>query len=359
MKVPIGIYIGATVAVVASAFVVFGTFSAPTTESVQRGYRGNGMDLIYHRADLIRLDKVNQPPEAIPKSDPAGQKASTVYQNLKVLGDVDVSEFNRLMASMAAWIAPTQSCNYCHSADGNFASDDLYPKRVARRMLQMTRHINADWQKHVGQTGVTCWTCHRGQPVPAYVWYENTGVGSGIAIASDNSSDAPLSRNPFASYLDKANEIRVASNEVLPGGYRQTMQDTEATYALMNHFSNALGVNCTFCHNTRVFNSWEQSSPQRKVAWYGIRMVRDLNQNYLAGLKDILPQARLGAHGESPKINCLTCHQGVSKPVLGARMAEQYPELLATNDVASVKQEDKKPDEQKKPEEKKPDEPKK
>ena len=30
----------------------------------------------------------------------------------------------------------------------------------------MTRHINADWKQHVAETGVTCYTCHRGKPVP-------------------------------------------------------------------------------------------------------------------------------------------------------------------------------------------------
>ena len=52
------------------------------------------------------------------------------------------------------------------------ADDSLYQKKVARRMLQMTQHINESWKdNHVGGTGVTCFTCHRGQPVPAHVWF--------------------------------------------------------------------------------------------------------------------------------------------------------------------------------------------
>ena len=42
-------------------------------------------------------------------------------------------------------------------------------------MLTMTRDINSNWQAHVGQTGVTCHTCHRGQPVPPYVWFVDPG----------------------------------------------------------------------------------------------------------------------------------------------------------------------------------------
>ena len=49
----------------------------------------------------------------------------------------------------------------------------------------------------------------------------------------------------------------------------------------MMHMSQSLGVNCTYCHNTRSFASWDASTPQRATAWYGIRMVRDLNNDYL------------------------------------------------------------------------------
>ena len=99
---------------------------------MQRGFRGTGMDLIYHKAELAAATSANVLPDAIDPVDKAGILSKTIYKNVKVLGDVDVAEFQRLMASITAWVAPTQGCNYCHSADGNFASDDLYTKRVAR-----------------------------------------------------------------------------------------------------------------------------------------------------------------------------------------------------------------------------------
>eukprot|EP01041_Mallomonas_annulata_P041336 gene41336-65399_t len=39
-------------------------------------------------------------------------------------------------------------------------------------MVEMTQHINADWKTHVAGTGVTCYTCHRGNPVPQNVWFK-------------------------------------------------------------------------------------------------------------------------------------------------------------------------------------------
>ncbi len=336
MKLPggIGLRIGAVVAVVAACFVIFGTFHGPQTKSVQHGYRGTGMDLVYARAELVAARADNGLPDAIDTVEPAGQKSSEVYQNVQVLGDIDVAEFNRLMASFAAWVAPKDGpqagCAYCHGNEGNFASDALYTKRVARRMLQMTRHINADWQPHVQKTGVTCYTCHRGQPVPSYVWFKNPGPASGMAVPTAAGGTSSLLTDPYTPYLDGTAEIRVASTTALPAGDRQSIKQTEGTYSLMMHMANSLGVNCTYCHNTRAFSNWSQSTPQRVSAWYGIRMVRDIDRNYLESLQDTFPVTRLGPHGDVAKVNCTTCHQGAFKPLLGASMVGSYPELIAS-----------------------------
>ena len=121
----------------------------------------------------------------------------------------------------------------------------------------------------------------------------------------------------------------MASTEALPNpdGNKTSIQRTEWTYALMMHMSTSLGVNCTYCHNTRSFQNWEQSSPQRVTAWHGIRMVRDMNQRYLVPLASTLPKDRLGPAGDGPKLNCATCHQGAFKPLYGASMVKDYPEL--------------------------------
>jgi photosynthetic reaction center cytochrome c subunit len=107
-----------------------------------------------------------------------------------------------------------------------------------------------------------------------------------------------------------------------------SIKDAEKTYALMMHTSSALGVNCTFCHNTQSFGAWDMSRAQRTSAYYGIRMVRDINANYIAPLQDVFPANRKGPHGDVYKVNCTTCHQGVSKPLGGVSMIAQAPSLL-------------------------------
>jgi photosynthetic reaction center cytochrome c subunit len=203
-------------------------------------------------------------------------------------------------------------------------------------MLQMTKHINAEWQPHVGATGVTCYTCHRGKNVPANIWFKDPGPETARGMAGNHAgqnSPAPavgfasLPFDPFTPFLEQDRGIRVVSTTALPEGNRQSIKQTEWTYGLMMHMSKGLGVNCTYCHNSRSFSAWDQSTPQRTTAWYGIRMVRDLNVDYLDPLLPVYPHNRLGPLGDAPKTSCTTCHQGAAKPLLGASMLKDYPEL--------------------------------
>ena len=310
----------------------------PPVETLQGGYRGLGMTtLINPRTDAAKAAK-NAVPEPIPGAPAEGAPASSVYHNIQVLKDLNVAQFARVMVAITQWVAPTdQSCNYCHTSD--MASDDRYTKVVSRRMLQMVRHINSDWKDHVGDTGVTCYSCHRGNAVPQYVWFTNPGESSASGLIAGNAGKnkpspavglTALPYDPFTRMLLEDKNIRVVSTTALPDGNRTSTKQTEGTYALMMHFSGALGVNCTYCHNTRSFAEWDSSTPKRTTAWYGIRLVRDLNNGYLKPLTDKFPGHRLGILGDVAKVNCATCHQGVFKPLYGVSMAKSYPELQGT-----------------------------
>jgi photosynthetic reaction center cytochrome c subunit len=91
--------------------------------------------------------------------------------------------------------------------------------------------------------------------------------------------------------------------------------------------ANSLGVNCTYCHGTRAFANWTQSTPQRVTAWHGIRMVRNLNTEFLIPIAAQLPKYRLGKLGDGPKLACATCHKGSFKPLAGVSMRKDYEEL--------------------------------
>ena len=307
----------------------------PPVETVQGGYRGLGMEQVINpRTDAVKAAD-NRIAAALPAAPADGPLASSVYKNIQVLKDLNVAQFTRVMLAMTQWVAPPdQSCNYCHGAD--MSSDDRYTKVVSRRMLQMVRHVNSDWKDHVGSTGVTCYTCHRGNAVPRYVWFTNPGQSSASGLIAGNAGKnkpsaavglTSLPYDPFTMYLLGDNNIRVVSTTALPEADRSSIKQTDATYALMIHMSESLGVNCTYCHNTRSFAAWDLSTPKRTTAWYGIRLARDLNNEYLTPLKSTFPEHRLGVLGDVAKVSCATCHQGVFKPLYGESMAKDYPEL--------------------------------
>ena len=308
----------------------------PPPESIQRGYRGVAMEQNFNPRLLEQQWGVNQAPAAGPAAAPGGPPSSKVYQNVQVLGDLSAGEFTRLMVAITNWVSPQQGCTYCHKEGEDMSSDSLYTKVVARRMLQMTQNINANWKTHVADTGVTCYTCHRGQPVPANIWFQNPGPQTATGWAGNRAGQnypapqvamASLPNDPFTPFLEQKNNIRVIPTTALPEGNRQSIKQTEWTYGLMMHFSQSLGVNCTYCHNSRSFFEWDGSTPQRSTAWYGIQMVRAVNTDYLDPLQRTYPRNRLGPLGDAPKANCGTCHQGVYKPLFGANMLKDYPEL--------------------------------
>lgn len=317
----------------------------PPVEVVQRGYRGTGMEQVINPGTFKASVAANQAPEAIPAVPASGPKAKDVYQNVQVLGDLSAGEFGRLMAAITEWVSPEEGCTYCHGTDG-FASDDKYTKKVARVMIAMTQRANEEWgEKHTAPTGVTCYTCHRGQPVPEYVWTENPGHKMAAALAKHPTGQniatpavgyTSLPYDPFTPYLEGDADIRMAGETALPTGNRKSIKQTEWTYSLMMHFSESLGVNCTYCHNSRAFANWEQSPPTRLKAWHGIRMVREMNNDYIGDTVDYLPDTRKGPMGDPLKLACNTCHQGAYKPLYGAPMLKDYPNL-ATQSAGSKK----------------------
>lgn len=337
--------IGLAIAGLAGLLLLRYGFERPPITTIQRGYRGVAMEQNYNPRLLAPVEAANVAPAPFPPVPAVGGPAGSVYKNVQVLKDVPVAEFTRLMASVTSWVAPTQGCTYCHVSGDDLASDNIYTKVVSRRMFQMTLDINKNWKSHVaatgptGANGVTCYTCHRGQPVPANIWFNDPGARIGKAGLGDRAGQnapspvsqyAALPNDPYSLYFKGDGtdlSLRVIPVSALPAHTGQTIKQAEFTYGLMMSITRALGVNCTYCHNSRSFYSWEGSPSQRVTAWYGISLVRALNNTYLTPLTSTFPPARLGPAGDGPKINCATCHAGVYKPLFGANMIKDYPVL--------------------------------
>lgn len=91
-------------------------------------------------------------------------------ENVKVLTELEGQPLRAEMKRIAAALGV--DCDHCH-VQGNFPSDEKLPKRTARRMIEMTKNINAQsfpkYQVKEGESvlgRVTCMTCHQGQTTP-------------------------------------------------------------------------------------------------------------------------------------------------------------------------------------------------
>lgn len=322
------------------------------TDSLQTGPRGTGMSVPEFTADLAKPDPTIEDYFTEEPYVPEGGEplAKDIYQNVQVLGDLTEDNFNRLMNAMTQWVSPDEGCAYCHGDVDleDYGNDDLYTKVVSRRMIQMTQNINENWDGHVNgvaEVGVNCYTCHRGEHVPSNIWFNITPVTeatSGWASvqnrATSLSQSTSLPSSAMEVYLTDPDslvnvhdlESRVAG---VPGLTEDvhTIQKTEMTYSLMNYFSNSLGVNCVFCHNSRAFYDGAQVTPQWGLALLGRQMVIEMNAEYLIPLKETYPAERLGpVYQDPPKAACKTCHKGYQRPLQGLNVIADWPELATS-----------------------------
>ncbi|QJF53319.1 photosynthetic reaction center cytochrome PufC [Roseobacter ponti] len=335
-------------AVFAAAIVV--TWGNPAqTASLQTGPRGTGMSVPEFNMDRLDADPTIEAYYTEEPYIPEGGEdlAKDIYENVQVLGDLTEDNFNRVMNAMTQWVSPEQGCAYCHG-DGDpetYGEDALYTKVVSRRMIQMTQNINENWGGHVnavGEVGVNCYSCHRGENVPSEIWFNispvNEAAGGWASVqnrATSVSQSTSLPSNALEVYLTDYEPVNVhaleSREEGVPGIDNASIQKTEMTYSLMNYFSNSLGVNCVFCHNSRAFYDPEQITPQWATALLGRQMVIELNQEYLIPLEAEYPEDRLGPiYGDAPKAACKTCHKGYQRPLQGMNVIADWPELATS-----------------------------
>ena len=130
----------------------------------------------------------------------AGGRQAGPPQNLKVLPkDWSRQQVQQLMQTFveSLGVAPPagEGCGHCHTVDPNapppppgrgpqmdFALDTNEKKDVARKMIQMTMAVNADYLKDVGDTTkkerVSCYTCHHGEKTPPVLPAAGWGRGN-------------------------------------------------------------------------------------------------------------------------------------------------------------------------------------
>ena len=299
----------------------------------------------------VRLEQSanNQAPPPLPPAVTGGPSATETYKNVKVLTDVSAAEFMRTQQALTDWVSPKEGCGFCHAGQ-DFASDAKPTKQIARVMLQMVRHINADWKSHVAPAGVTCYTCHRGQVQPAQIWYLSPPAPNypmvDKAESWNEAADTVMKFFPddgYQEYFLQDEPIRVQSVTALPSNTISSQVEAKRIYEMMMTLSNGIGVNCGYCHNSRAIYDWSQSSPFRWSGMSGLQLMRDINRNFLlvadAGVPltrqrvhetqlPVLPARETGLQNGNGLALCGTCHAGEPNPLNGVNMIDAYPALV-------------------------------
>jgi photosynthetic reaction center cytochrome c subunit len=312
------------------------------TESLQTGPRGTGMSVPEFKLDLAKPDPsiesflASTSAPVVPQGgeQTAGEARENVPPGLEGL---TVENYDRLLAAMRVWTGIPDL----------FESPDNYQTAVGHVMIGMTQNLNEEWSGHVNankEVGVTCYTCHRGQPVPSDIWFKISPVNESVEGWSANqnrvtvqSQYTSLPSDALEKYLLDGESIKVHDLESRVAGVPGTdgypgIQQAERTYSLMNYVANSLGVNCVFCHNSRAFYDGAQVAPQWGTEILGIEMVLELNNTYLVPLEGLLPENRLGpVYGDPPKAACKTCHKGYQQPLQGTNVIGDWPELATTS----------------------------
>lgn len=92
------------------------------------------------------------------------QPAETVFKNIELLRGKPAGRLPGMMSALTGLLGV--SCSACH-VPGNFASDELAAKKTARRHFEMQGRMNRDFFE--GRNAITCFTCHRGNRIPASI----------------------------------------------------------------------------------------------------------------------------------------------------------------------------------------------
>lgn len=94
--------------------------------------------------------------------------AEQVFANIQIFKGMPAQRVLRVMELAFVPNLGVQ-CSHCH-VEGNWASDDRPTKAIARGMWRLREETQEQVRKITGKpdVAVTCYTCHKGQPRPAF-----------------------------------------------------------------------------------------------------------------------------------------------------------------------------------------------
>ncbi len=132
----------------------FEGIEAATCWTCHRGSTTPRAEVDAEMMEMVRF----APTTAFPDDD---RSAREVYENLEQFGDIPARQLRDVMQTYSASLGV--GCTHCH-VSGDWASDEKFQKRMARRMHEIRTGLQDDFFD--SRQALSCWTCHQGQPRP-------------------------------------------------------------------------------------------------------------------------------------------------------------------------------------------------
>ena len=210
------------------------------------------------------------PHPAPPHPSPAySGEMNDAYHNIKVLHG-PASRLDSIMREFNAALGV--QCSYCHIQDQ--WELDIPAKEKSRMMVTLSNQENEKLVK--GE--VTCWTCHRGKPVPdklPALTPESPETITAVRAIGLTGEQAQL---PVEKVFKNLKEF---------GGFPAANLPSAMAY-----YTKALGVDCKFCH----VEPFAKDTPHKDIARTMIELVETTGQTFYKDTKN--------------PVRCWTCHRG-------------------------------------------------
>ncbi len=223
----------------------------------------------------------------VPPASAAAAPQAAEPRNLQVLTGVPLDQVRQFMQAVSASLGV--ECEHCHVA-GSFELDTIPAKETARAMMRMAATLGETTFELLDAP--SCWTCHRGSPVPE-------SVPPPLLIPFDPPP------GPFSESVSPAQDV-YANIQVHAGLPASELRE------VMGGYGRALGVGCDHCHQP---GDWAGDANVLKP------LTRAMEEMQRAATRE------LGL--DEGRITCWTCHRGVATP------ETQLPADLLTSGVPS------------------------
>lgn len=199
------------------------------------------------------------------------EPAERVFKNIELLKGRKASRLPGMMSALTGLLGV--DCAHCHAP--REWEKETPAKQTARKHFDMLKVAND--QLEIQNPGVTCYTCHRGNPLP---------------------QPPPASFRPTDEMLKQSDQDKRPAEEVYKNVQSLRGVPAGRWMIIMTMFTRSLGVDCNHCHVQDRFEL--DDKPAKQTARKMLRMVSAIAREIYKG---------------PTSINCYTCHRGQPRPV--------------------------------------------